>query len=232
MGRCAALGRNRVEEDFAPRPPARRGRTPWSATGGARRTRRAPSWARAAASPTGRDARCCRPSPITCRLSTGAPAASSSASASALASKASKRRRLARLPAARPLVAGQQRRRASAARRRPDSAGRSRTGGCCRRRDAALRCGRGEQAGQQRRAASTFISSLIGLASVHAPPPNGAASRLADEAPGHRFVEPARRRGAAQPALEHLRRRRGRLARRPVRGSGVEGIASKPVDAR
>ena len=54
------------------------------------------------------------------------------------------------------------------------------------------------------------MSSLIGLASIQAPPPNGAASASADEAPGHRLVEPARGGGAAHAALDLLLGRGGR----------------------
>ena len=78
----------------------------------------------------------------------------------------------------------------------------------------------------------TFISSLIGLASAHAPPPNSRGFLLGDEAPGDRFVEPARGRGAADLALDHLRARGGRLGDPGLRGKGVDGDLVVAGDAR
>ena len=115
-------------------------------------------------------------------------------------------RRASRARARSPASTSAERRRA---RRRRDSAGRSRTAARCRAPRFRLRAAAASRPGSSD-GRITFSSSLIGLASVQAPPPNGAASRLGHEAPRHRLVEPARGGGAADAALELLLGRGGR----------------------
>ena len=75
------------------------------------------------------------------------------------------------------------------------------------------------------------MSSLIGLASVQAPPPNGVGLGLGDEAPGHRLVEPARGGGAAHAALERLRRASRSAARRRRRAAAATRRRSRRARA-
>ena len=141
---------------------------------------------------------------------------------------ASKRLRLAAAPVARAALAGEHE-----AERRPlgigaDSGGRSRTGGSSAAPRSALRCAAASRPGSSE-GRMTFSSSLIGLASVQAPPPNGAAS--ASETKLHVTASFSPRAAAARRtrALERLRRRRGRARRRPRRAAAAtDGIASIP----
>ena len=142
----------------------------------------------------------------TCRFATGAPAASSRASDLRLGIERVEALRLAGLPVARlrrsPARSSDERRMLGIAEIAAAELEQPNRGGAAV--EVAARCG--DQAGQQRRAHDLHLfADRIGE------PPVAAAERLRlvfrNEAPGHRFVEPARRGRAADPPFDQLRSR-------------------------